>query len=261
MLDSINSIANNPDIAFNWRSVVGEFLATMIYVFLSTISYVFSHPDPTSPLKPSPNANIISGLANMFALTAVIHTFYPISGAHVNPAVTLATMFTRNIGVLTGLLYIVAQMLGGIAGAAITLLIAGKTNARLGAFELLLTDQFLRGFALEIVLTFILVTVYFGVSIKAQHLNEDTGLEPITSLFAHVPIGNAVGACLLAGSLTGGCLNPARALGPELLSWSWQSYSWIYYVGPLIGGVIGGIIFEFILTKPRRSYKSIVNTR
>jgi glycerol uptake facilitator-like aquaporin len=263
MLDTLQSITSNPDIAFHWRSVVGEFLATMIYVFLSTMSYTFSHPDD----KPIPNADLISALGNILALVSVTHTFLPISGAHLNPAglsdnmrsniyviVTISTMVTRNVGVVAGLLYIVAQILGGITGAAWTLLFAGKTNAHLGAFELSDTNQFLRGFGVEIMLTYIYVTVYFGVAIKATHLSEDTGLEPLTSLFAHVPIGYAMGACVMAGPLTGACINPARAFGPELVSWSWKSYSWIYYVGPLIGGFMAGIIFEFILTKPRRSY-------
>ncbi len=120
---------------------------------------------------------------------------------------------------MTGLLYVVAQILGGIAGAGWTLLFAGNSNAHLGAYELLDRNQFAKGFGIEILLTFILVTVYFGVSIKPTHLNEDTGLEPLTSLFAHVPIGYALGACLMAVPLTGACMNPARAFGPELVSW------------------------------------------
>lgn len=252
----VYSVRLNKDIVFKWRAVLAEFIGTLIFVFIGTMSAVTAIPaDPK--LKPE-NMLLKVALGHIFALIIIIHAFGPISGAHVNPAVTLATMVTRHVGIMTGLLYMIAQLLGGIAGAALTLFIGGRNPAELGAF--VMGDDYKNkvweGFALEIILTVILVMTIFGTAVKSQHLSEDTGLEAMTGLFGF-PIGIALGACIFAGgSVTGASMNPAHALGPYLLSWYWPNYCWIYFTAPFIGAVIGGVLYEFVLTKPRprRSY-------
>ena len=107
-----------------------------------------------------------------------------------------------------------------------------------------------RVFALEIVTGFFVVISIFGSLIKSQHLSQETGLEPISSVVAAAPVALSIGA----GSLINACMNPARALGPQILSWTWYSNSWVYYTAPFIGGALGGLLFEFIITKPRRNY-------
>lgn len=114
-----------------------------------------------------------------------------------------------------------------------------------------LGDAF-RQFASEILLSFLFVLTVFGSFIKSQHLSQETGLEPISSVVATLPVGFALGA----GLLINGCLNPVRALGPQILSWTWYANSWIYYTAPFIGGALGGLLYEFIVTKPRRNYIS-----
>ncbi len=83
-MNFIRALASNPDVSFSWRAVLGELIATMIYVFLSTMAHVLSHPD-SGPIE---NANLISSLGHILALVSVTHTFHPVSGAHVNPAGT-----------------------------------------------------------------------------------------------------------------------------------------------------------------------------
>lgn len=148
------------------------------------------------------------------------------------------------------------QFLGGIIGAAMTLLISidSGSKANLGTPFLADPEAYLQGFALEIILTFVLALVMFGSNVKSQHLSVETGLESMTPLFMHTPIAFTVGACALAGQLTGAAMNPARAFGPMLLSWTWDVNCWIYYAAPPIGALVAGLLFEFILTRPRRSY-------
>jgi glycerol uptake facilitator-like aquaporin len=115
-------------------------------------------------------------------------------------------------------------------------------------------DAPFRAFLLEVIMTFFLVTIVFGVAIKAQHFPDDPRLEPLTAAFAALPISAAVVSMICIGFLTGTGINPARAIGPELLSNSWNRNSWLYYIGPMIGGAIAGLCYEFLLTKRRSSY-------
>ncbi|KAL0486294.1 hypothetical protein AKO1_011949 [Acrasis kona] len=244
-------ISNNPDVSFKWRAIVSEFIGTAFYVFLGAMCQIVAAPNGVRTQL----GNIIIALGHAFALVGVTHTFYPISGAHINPVVTISTIVTRNIGVIPGILYISAQLLGGILAAALVLLFAGS-DSHLGSFE---TNDQWRAFGLEITLTYILMTVYLGSTIRSQFLKEDSGLEPVTYLFAHIPVGLIIGSCQLAGPLSGACLNPARVFGPELVSWNFKTYSWIYYTGPVVGGVLASLTFEFVLwTKPQhQTYLSL----
>ncbi len=144
-------------------------------------------------------------------------------------------------------------MIGAIAGTALTFVIEGNDGSKLGSLSLS-KDEPLRGLLLEIIMTFILVTVVFGVGIKAQHFPEDPRLEPLTAAFAALPVASAVAAMISAGALTGTGMNPARSFGPELLSNNWNKNSWVYYVGPILGGILAAANYEFVLTKKRESY-------
>jgi glycerol uptake facilitator-like aquaporin len=115
-------------------------------------------------------------------------------------------------------------------------------------------DEPFRGLLLEIIMTFFLLTVVFGVGFKAQHFPNDPRLEPLTAAFAALPVTAVVAGMICIGALSGTGMNPARAFGPELLSNNWNKNSWIYYIGPFIGAILAAINYEFILTKHRDSY-------
>ena len=111
-----------------------------------------------------------------------------------------------------------------------------------------------RGFLIEFMTTLLLCLTYFGSFYKSKHLSNETGLDSLTKLFSHISIGFAMIIGTFSGLPTGGCMNPARAFASELLSMSWNINSWIYYIAPLLGAIVGGLVYEFILTKPKKSY-------
>lgn len=152
-------------------------------------------------------------------------------------------------------MYIIVQCIGAISGAALTMLVVGIGNVDLGTYSLIDNSLVMRGFGMEIIFSFFLVLTIFGSSVKPQHLKHvDSGLDVIAPLHSHLNIGFVLGACILAGTLTGACLNPARALAPQLLTWSWKPTCWIYYTAPFVGAALGAILYEFVLTPPRKSY-------
>ncbi|KAG2379388.1 hypothetical protein C9374_007527 [Naegleria lovaniensis] len=249
----------HPDIIFDWRAVLGEFLGTMLFILIGTLSSQWSNGD-----------YIRGSLGHIFGLIIVIHVFAPISGAHVNPAVTIAVLVTRNIGIMSGVLYLCAQCLGATVASSLTLWIAGGID---GAVFILPADDVvtaLRGFTSELLMTFMFVTTIFGAAVKVKHLNTqsyssaphtaskmveneskiflEVNFEPIAKIVAALYIGLALGANAMAGALTGACMNPARALGPMLISWSFYKHCWIYYTAPFLGAILAALMFEFVLT-------------
>jgi len=169
-------------------------------------------------------------------VAALIYTLGHISGAHFNPAVTLGFCsigsFSRNkvIGYTFG--YIAVQCLGAIAASGILRLTFGNI-ANLGA-TLPLNGNWLQAFILEIILTFILMLVILGVGLDRRAYNS----------FAGMAIGLTVGldaACM--GPITGASMNPARSLGPALISGVWQ-YHWLYWIAPILGAQLAVFVYR-----------------
>jgi len=104
------------------------------------------------------------------------------------------------------------------------------------------------GLVLEIIVTFVLVTVILMVALDTK---AKTGLAPLI-------IGLALAACILAaGNFTGGSLNPARSLGPAIFAnkeWNHWNNMWIYWLGPLVGAVLAGVLYRFIWAHHDRRY-------
>ena len=175
---------------------------------------------------------VAHGLAILVGIYALGH----ISGGHFNPAVTMGFLVTRRFSFRTTLLYWVAQLLGGIAAAWILALVytSGIVEAHLGAPSV---DPSIRpslAALLEGVAAFILVLVVFGSAVDPR----------APKGFAGLAIGLTVTAnILMGGVLTGMAFNPARAFGPALVAGFWQD-QWVYWVGPLLGGGVAGILYD-----------------
>lgn len=226
-----------------WRAVIAECLATVFYVFLVCGAY-----SPWTAKTPTPENGVQLNIALVagFAMTILVHSFGQVSGGHVNPAVTVALACARRVSPLRAAMYILAQLGGGIAGAA---LLYGATssgyNTDLGATVPRLGVSPLQAFGLEFLLTFVVVFVVFA------------SVNPYKRSFGNpaTAIGLSYLSCTLVGfPLTGASMNPARSLGPAFVMNKWDVH-WVYWCAPLLGGILAGLIYEYIFN-PHRTPRS-----
>jgi glycerol uptake facilitator protein len=181
-----------------------------------------------------------------FAIFAAVYSVGHVSGAHINPAVTIALLATRKIDSMTAAAYIVAQVIGAIIGSVLTyIVLIGNDPAKLGLGAVTYnpdTSGIGVALAAEIIGTAILVFTVFGAAVDGR----------APAGFAGIIIGFIVyGIIILVGPITGAALNPARELGPDLVqsligaSTKWEQLP-VYIAGPVIGGLIGAFLYEYI---------------
>ncbi len=178
-------------------------------------------------------------LAHGLALTLIAYAWGPISGAHVNPAVTFGLLLTGKIDPAKAVMYWVAQCIGSL-GAAFLLswLLAGLTHngQPLGLGETigdLTKDQPAKTIVVEAVLTAFLMFHVFGSAVSGRNGNA-FGLAIGLTLTADIIMG---------GQLTGASMNPARTLGPAIATGNtW--YLWLYIVGPLLGALVAALVYN-----------------
>ncbi|KAJ3034946.1 Aquaporin-4 [Rhizophlyctis rosea] len=179
---------------------------------------------------------LLAALAQGFTITALVAICGKISGGHINPAVTLCLVIVRNFAPVTGILYIIAQIFGGILGAAIWLGTAGDHAVTLGATVKTFPSPG-QAFLLEFVITSMLMFTVLGTA-----LHSDADFKPL----APIPIGFSITAgVLIAGLVTGGSMNPARSFGPAIVSNTWTLH-WIYWIAPFSSATIVGISYKLL---------------
>lgn len=169
-------------------------------------------------------------------VAAFIYAFGDVSGAHFNPAVTLAFALRRDFPWKRVPMYWLFQLLGAIAAAGLLRLTFGPVGD-LGAT----TPQFGVGPALvvEIVLTWMLVTVILGTATRYSLLGPNSALA----------VGSTIALCgLFASPVSGASMNPARSLGPALVAGR-LSEQWIYVAGPAVGSVLAVLFMAFVHRK------------
>lgn len=176
------------------------------------------------------------GLAIGIMVTAMGH----ISGGHFNPAVTIGFWVTRRLSTLHGISYWIAQLLGASAAAYLIKAILPDATWAPKALASITPDlggDFTRahGIALETVMTFLLVFVVFATAADAKGaFNKIAGFAIGLTITMDI---------LFGGPFTGAAMNPARAFGPALATTHWQNHG-VYWAGPLIGGVIAGVVYD-----------------
>jgi MIP family channel proteins len=184
---------------------------------------------------------LAQGLAFAVMMTAIGH----ISGGHLNPAITIGYWVTKRISTIDALLYWASQLLGAIFAAYLLTWIVSEPIWRpvgLGAADLAPDFTRFQGMLLEGVATFLLVFVVFATAVDPHG-----AFEKISGFAVGLTVTIDV---LVAGPFTGGAVNPARAFGPALVAHHWQNQG-VYWVGPLIGGVVAGWIYgSFLLKEP-----------
>jgi MIP family channel proteins len=182
----------------------------------------------------------VVGLVHAFLLFGLIVMFGVVSGGHFNPAVTLAAMAIRRIALVDGLIYILAQLSGGVLGALLakSLLEDEGRATHYAAPEVsgLLGGNF-QGTVVEAIGTFCLVLVILAAVFSKKSFKE----------WAPLAIGTTLGFIVMVGGpLTGGSFNPARWFGPALVANHWGGV-WPYLVGPIVGSLLAALVFRFVL--------------
>ena len=185
----------------------------------------------------------VIGLVHAFLLFGLIQIFGGVSGGHFNPAVTVAVAAIRRIDPIDALVYILAQLSGGVLGALMTkwLLLDEGRAGHYGAVSVTdLLGSPAQGAAVEFIGTLVLVLAVLAVALGTRAAKE----------WAPLAVGTTLGfAVMVAGPLTGGALNPARWFGPALVDNQFNGLAgtWPYLVGPLLAAVVGAAIFRFVL--------------
>ncbi|CAN5474842.1 MIP/aquaporin family protein [soil metagenome] len=188
----------------------------------------------------------VIGLVHVFVLSMLIYTLGGTSGAHFNPAVTVALAALREIRPIDAVIYIFLQLSGAIAGALLTkaLLLDEGEAANYGATLVgpFLSGKAFPGLIAEAMGTFVLMWAIMGTAVNPRGRREWAGLV----------IGGTLGFAVMAiGPLTGAGFNPARSFGPALVSGEWANF-WIYVVGPLLGALLAAFAYQAIAIAPQR---------
>lgn len=171
------------------------------------------------------------GLVIMVMIAATGH----LSGAHFNPAVTVAFALTRHFPWREVPFYVAGQLLGAILGALTLRALLGPTAA-LGAT--VPSGDAIQSLGLEVLLTAVLMFVIISVATDTRAVGQ----------LAALAIGGTVALdALWGGPISGASMNPARSFGPALVGGVWRDH-WVYWLGPLAGAALGGLLYQAIRT-------------
>ena len=201
------------------KRFVAEFIGTFALVFAGTGAIVIDEA----------TGGVIShvGVALTFGLIvlAMIYTFGDISGAHLNPAVTIGFWVARRMSIREVPIYIASQVLGAIAASAALRFLFPQSKL-LGAT--LPAGSESQSFVLEAILTFLLMLTILNVSTGAKE----------KGITAGIAVGSVIGLeAMFAGPICGASMNPARSLGPALISAHFE-HLWLYLLAPTLGAVV-----------------------
>lgn len=229
------------------KAAAAELVGTFTLVFIGTATAVFAG---SGILGPGGGMGILAiAFAFGFTLLVLVYAIGPISGCHLNPAVTVAMLVARKIGVQDGIAYIVAQIIGGFLASLVLLGILsgviGDKAAGIAEYSLAVhglgannVPSFLSvgsALGIEVVLTALFLYVIFNATSSAA--------KPETA-------GLAIGGYLFVAHLIGvplgdSSLNPARSIGPAVLQGGAALANvWVFIAAPVIGGLIGYVLFR-----------------
>lgn len=218
---------------------VAEIVGTFLLVFFICAFISIAHPG-THDLA-------ALGLVHAFVLAAAIYALGGTSGAHFNPAVTVALWAIRKIRANDAVIYIVCQLIGGVLAALLVKLLFKDIGAVKNYGAATINGAVLQngsaglGLIAEALGTFMLVWAIMGTAVNPR------GEAPFAGLVIGIALGVAV---MIFGPATGAGLNPARWFGPALVS-STYTDAWIYIVGPLAGGLIAALGYRALVLRPR----------
>uniref|UniRef100_UPI0037E94891 aquaporin FA-CHIP-like n=1 Tax=Semicossyphus pulcher TaxID=241346 RepID=UPI0037E94891 len=212
-----------------WRAVAAELVGMFLFIFIG-LSAIVGRPerDVAQELKVS--------LAFALAIATLAQSLGHVSGAHLNPAVTLGLLVSCQISALRCVCYTLAQMLGAVAASAVVR--SYKSSGSLGLNALSFNVSVGQGFAIEFLATLQLVLCVIAVTDARR--GDVKGSAPLA-------IGLSVGLGHFAAiSFTGCGINPARSFGPALILNKMENH-WVYWLGPMCGGIAAALVYDFLL--------------
>lgn len=228
------------------KALVAEFIGTFCFFFIGAGAII---TDAFIVARGGNGPGLVAiALAHGLALAIMVTAFGHISGGHFNPAVTFAAYIGRQIDILHGVLYVVSQLAAAVlAGFALRAVFPTEIwqSVNLGTPAVAADISFGTAVLIEAILTFILVISVFG-----------TAIDPRAPKIGGFAIGLTIAAdILIGGPLTGASMNPARTFGPAVAANFWDDHL-VYWIGPLIGAAIAGLIYGWYLMDAKQGDES-----
>ena len=220
--------------------------ARLLVEFIGTFAFVLIGAGAAAVVGDGVGMPAVAAVAFAHGLTIMAFAFAygPVSGGHMNPAVTVGVLVAGAMRTSEAAGYIVCQLLGGIAAAlALRAVLGGSTTGlgvpmlahHLAVGKTIVTITLVAGFAVEAVLAFLLVTIVLSTAVAGRAGN-----------LAPLAIGLTVTLnIIMGGPLTGGAFNPARALGPMVAAGNFDEV-WLYLVAPIVGAIVAAILHKML---------------
>lgn len=221
------------------KALMAELVGTFALVFIGAGSIC------TDSLTSGGIGLLGIALAHAVVLSIMVSCCMYISGSHFNPAVTIAIWSLKKISGKTALRYILFQVLGAIIAAILLIIIFPKDSWEpvfLGTPTLGPSISFASGVLVEAILTFFLVFAILATAVDPKGPKQLSGFSIGLVLLFDI---------LMGGPLTGAAMNPARALGPALISGSWSAHL-VYWVGPIFGSLVAVFVYTYLSTADKK---------
>ncbi len=225
------------------RKFISEFVGTMLLVIFGCGACVAANTYVTQVAGVAlPFTMLLIAFAFGLIMMAIAYSIGKVSGAHVNPAVSVASLIDGRISIFECVYYVCAQVLGGLVGALVLTFIFGSFTSlgangyeSLSALSTITTMEV--AIAVEVILTFVFVLVVLSVTKKEN---------PV----AGIVIGLTLTLVHIMGiPFTGTGVNPARSIGPALLTKGVAlEQLWVFIVAPLAGGILAALFYKFVIT-------------
>ena len=211
------------------KKYISEFVGTFVLTLVACGVAVVSGADL-----------VATSLAFGLVIVAMAYSIGNVSGCHINPAVSLAMYLTKKLTLKEFLYYVLAQVLGAFLGSTILGLLLNSFK-ELGANSYTGTTVWV-GLVVEVILTFIFVTVILAVTSKKEHSNIAGLIIGLTLTLVH----------LIGIPFTGTSVNPARSLAPAVLQGGTPLCQvWVFILAPLVGAALASLFYQYVLSDKR----------
>ncbi|UJR21086.1 hypothetical protein I4U23_024186 [Adineta vaga] len=236
LLDKLFPLSQLKHVEF-YQALFSEYIGTFILVLVATSAGL--------PIASAHVPDLNGALASGLIVATIIVCFGHISGAHINPAITVTFVVANEIDLYRALAYIGMQLLGATSASALLRSITPEhARGNLGMTIINKDITLSQAFIVEFLITFVLC--YTVLAICDRQRDDIGGSKALAAGFA-VTVG-----CLFGGPFTGAAMNPARAFAPAAIMDSWENH-WIYWFGPLTGSIVAALIYTRVLQRTATS--------